>query len=238
MRYVWRRQTTLQVALNWWWERQVMQAYDNAENLRDRVLQESFALRRNLELSHAALAADTALADWQTNLPRLLTSANRLHEEVQQLSDQLSSPFLSDSLPLAIRHLVAAWEKAHPAIHFALDLPQDWSSQNAVQQDILTKIIDACLQLCFADLSDPQLQSQIMQADPPCELAIALSTTATTRHTLEIRLAIPAPLQDGIVSRRQYFRYLGQVFQTLMPGRYTLKLTPHRLCFRGRWQSF
>jgi hypothetical protein len=242
MSYVWRRHLTHQAALRWWWERQVIQAYNNAENLRDRVLQEAFALRRNLELSHEAIATDAALAAWQSHLPRLLTSANRLHQEVQQFSDQLSSPFLSDSLPLAIRHVVSTWENAYPAVQFSLDLPQDWPHQNAVQQDILTKVLDEWLHLCFTDVASPKALSSVLPAaqtdlaEQNCELAIALHTHQTW-HILDMQLDLPAPLGEGMSHRRQNFHYLGQVFQTLMPGRYTLKLTPHRLCFRGCWHS-
>ncbi|MEO1209689.1 MAG: hypothetical protein AAFX78_09120 [Cyanobacteria bacterium J06638_20] len=240
--FVWMRHTQRQQALQWWWKRQVTQAYEHAESLRNHALQESFALRRHLELVGVPNPSEATLTLWQSHLPLLLESANRLHQEVKSLSDQLSSPFLEDSLPLAIRHGVTFWKQTYPTVNFTLDLPTHWAVENELQQDILTKVLNECLYLLLADLSCTQHETQADDGThnghdgETVNVAIALISKKKW-HALHIQMIIPAVLASSIHHRQQYFRYLGHVFQTLMPGRYTLKLTPHTLFFEGRWKS-
>lgn|GEM_PF-2265483 len=235
--YGWFRHAQLQRALQWWWKRQVTQAYENAENLRNYVLQESFALRRHLELIGVPEPSGSTIKLWQAHMPLLLESANRLHREVQGLSDQLSSPFLEDSLLLAIRHVIAAWEKEYPKVNFSLNLPAQWEPENEIQQDILTKVLDECLHLCLTDLFLSEIVlSKIENDSERCDVAIALHSRKNW-HYLTIQMTFPTGFTASIYQRRRSFHYLGKVFQTLMPGHYTLKLAPQTLSFMGQWKS-
>lgn len=230
--FAWIWHLRLRRALQWWWKRQVTQAYENAEQLRNHALQESFALRRHLELIGMPHPSETTLNLWQAHMPLLLEGANRLHREVQCLSDQLSSPFLEDSLLLAIRHGIAAWKEKYPTVTFSLDLPDKWEIENEVQQDILTKVLDECLRLFLAE----SLQTEISQDGEKREVAIALNRHQNWNY-LRVQMIFPPVFTSTIRCHWPYFRYLGYVFQTLMPGRYTLKLAPHTLSFEGRWKS-
>ncbi|WP_439343372.1 hypothetical protein [Vacuolonema iberomarrocanum] len=234
--FVWVYHARRQRALQWWWKRQVMQAYENAESLRNHALQESFALRRHLELVGVPDPSDMTLTLWQSHVPLLLESANRLHREVQSLSDQLSSPFLEDSLPLALRHEVTVWKQHCPMVAFSLDLPTHWKAENEIKQDILTKILDECLHLLLLDLCRTGTEMNGENYAEKVNVVIALDSKKNW-NCLKIQMLVPSALADSIHQRYQYFRYLGHVFQTLMPGRYTLKLTPQTLFFEGRWKS-
>lgn len=113
-----------QQAVRWWYQRQAIQLHQEAEHIRDGLLQEVFTLRRQLELS--LIGPDRASAvvnqDW-------LTVIEQFHTSLKHLSDQLSPPFIGESLPLAIQALLESWRSRHPQIQLDVTLPADWQQE-------------------------------------------------------------------------------------------------------------
>lgn len=121
----------LQQALQWWQSKQSMQLSDEAEKIRDSLLQESFTLRRSLELS--LLNEDASLTKLNHDL---LKQMDKFYHYLQQLSDRLSPAYIEDSLPLAISYLVETWKTSNPQIKIKLNSPVVWQ-QDPLERNLL-----------------------------------------------------------------------------------------------------
>lgn len=107
----------LQTALRWWQSRWSMVAAQQAEGIRDCLLQEVFALRRDLELSLLAATPPDS-----NQLQHWIHTLEYLHQRLERLGNQISPPYQTDDLALAIQDLLKYWHKKHPASHVKVGL--------------------------------------------------------------------------------------------------------------------
>ncbi|NJM99946.1 MAG: hypothetical protein HC800_24910 [Phormidesmis sp. RL_2_1] len=123
-RQKWQRQ---QQAWQWWHQHQALQSHHTAESIRDGLLQQTFAFRRYLE----ALEKDGPTSSSPEQTARWLERFQTFYKSLETLSDELSPPFLADSLPLALKFTLNNWifspahgESGHsasgPSLHFNL----------------------------------------------------------------------------------------------------------------------
>lgn len=193
----------LQQALRWWYRQHVLRLVDEAEAVRNGVLQDAFTLRRTLELSSAQQAAvelcsiPIATADGEF----LLTTLEALHHSLQRFSDFLSPPYLEDNFPLAIDHLLKSHQQQH--LHLALDLsmPEQWQPDAYEQSRIVWIAIDEFLRLALAQ----------------CPLAQSISaclTQETHAHQLVVKVFYSQRPHDEIVE----LSYLRRSAQFLTAG--------------------
>jgi hypothetical protein len=110
----------MQQALQWWHRNRSTWLHGEAEQIRNGLLQESFVVRRALEMS---LIGDENLQD---NQQHCLKKLEDFHHALEQVSDTLSPPYVEDNLPLAIRRCIES-QCSYP-IHFDIetDLPSTW----------------------------------------------------------------------------------------------------------------
>lgn len=123
----------------WWHAHQMSRLHDQAESIRDDVLQQTFAFRRYLENN---LADQPDVAQTEQWLDRFQT----FYQTLEQLSNQLSPPFVADSLPLALQFMVKTWQHNQPGLQVQLELPSNWpddpSEHNRVILSTVTGILD------------------------------------------------------------------------------------------------
>ena len=79
-----------------WQQNQAEWLDQEAETIRNGLLQDLFAVRRKLELLDGQ--ATDCLVDFE-----------HLYHSLKHLADRLSSPYIHDSFPLAIQHTVSIW---------------------------------------------------------------------------------------------------------------------------------
>ena len=60
----------------------------------------------------------------------LLTTLEKFHTALNELSDHLAPPYLEDSLPLAIRFAMETWQAQHPQSELKLELPTEWTYES------------------------------------------------------------------------------------------------------------
>ncbi|NJL47241.1 MAG: hypothetical protein HC929_06750 [Leptolyngbyaceae cyanobacterium SM2_5_2] len=82
--------------LRWWHQHQTQWLASEADAVRNGLLQDLFAVRRQLEL----MAGD----DIHT-----LATVEHLYDALENLGDRLSSPYGQESLPLAMQHALKGW---------------------------------------------------------------------------------------------------------------------------------
>ncbi len=129
-----------QQALQWWYCRQSLKIFLEAENIRDVILQESFIIRRSLELLPEG---DLELSANQTQ--ELLKKIDNFHLSLAQLSDRLFPEYIQDNLPLAIQYLLEPWLRDNSNIYFHLDLPNSWRHESADRSLIILRTIEELL---------------------------------------------------------------------------------------------
>lgn len=136
-----------QQALQWWSGRQSFKLFLEAENIRDDLLQESFTIRRTLELLPAE---NLQLSTNKTQ--ELLKKIDSFHQSLVQLSDRLFPIYLQDSLPLAIQSLLEPWLASHPNIYFHINLPNSWRHETAESSLIILKLLEELLRVSLPEV--------------------------------------------------------------------------------------
>lgn len=190
----------LQQALQWWQRRQSRQLSNEAEKIRDNLLQESFTLRRSLEIS---------LLNEDANLTKvnheLLKQMDKFYHYLQQLSDRLSPAYIEDSLPLAISYAVEYWKTYYPNIKIKLNLSADWEQESLDRSLLILNILEELFRTTIAELStEVSIVLNLEQQQNLCDLTLQISS----HHT------------SALVSYwdRKELEYLSQTFEFLTDG--------------------
>ena len=129
-----------QRSLRWWYNKQSERRFQDAELIRDGLLQEAFTLRRTLELSLM-----NSPESMEKTHQELLETFERFHHDLKELSDRLSPPYLDDNLPLAIQSLLSGWQVKYPAMQVELKLPHDWQRESSEQSRLILMALDELL---------------------------------------------------------------------------------------------
>lgn len=133
----------------WQWrsQRHFLRSHEEAEIIRDQLLQQSFVMRRGLE--------SALMKTHDLEIEACLAQLNLFHQSLNELSDRLSPPYLEDDLSLAISHLLKSWKSEHTTIHF--QHPPIWN-QAAHQSDaFILDGIDEVLRIVVTNLLTPKV---------------------------------------------------------------------------------
>ncbi len=125
-----------------------MRLFQEAESIRDGLLQESFIIRRHLEI----LSRDNA------EIPQeYLIKIDNWHQSLTKLSDRLFPECLPHHLPLAIEFLLEKWLESYPQIKFDILLPTNWPMEAAECSLVILTILDELLRITMSQNSEPTL---------------------------------------------------------------------------------
>jgi hypothetical protein len=125
-------------ALKWWSHRQSMKFFWEAEKIRDELLQESFAIRRNLALS-------------VRETPTQLQKIDNFHRSLVQLSDRLCPSTIEDSLPLSIESLLDTLIISSSHLHFQIDIPGYWQQESLERSLIILRCLEELFIITIPD---------------------------------------------------------------------------------------
>ena len=84
-------------ALQWWYQKVLKQLESEANLICEQLLQESFAVRRSLELSSLK---PNELAS--SSRQKCVAQLEDFHFTLKELRDRLSPPYLNEGLPFAL----------------------------------------------------------------------------------------------------------------------------------------
>jgi hypothetical protein len=189
-----------QRALQWWQQTQSRQLSCEAEKIRDGLLQESFTIRRILELS----LLNEDLTSTQLNQD-LLEKMENFYHSLEQLSERLSPAYIEDSLPLAIQGVVESWRTCNSNVKIEMDLPAAWRQEPLDRSLLILKILDELLQMSSSEILT--------------ELSIHISLKQQG-NIGELIVHISYPDVPTLVSywSKEDLEYLSQTFQFLIAG--------------------
>jgi hypothetical protein len=193
----------------WWSQRRALRLKAEAETIRDRLLQESFTMRRQLE---------TALRESpDAEVQACLEQFYQFHQALNALSDRLSPPYLEDDLCLAIDHLLNSWKsQSELTIHYE---PAPTWTQSADQRDpVILDALDELLRIITAHLLTPKV------------IFVSLSND-TQQLNLEVRIPNAEDLDV-----RSDLKHLAQVMRFLVGGNCSVHYHQQTLTWRYRQQ--
>lgn len=133
-------------ALQWWYRRQSIQLGCEADKIRNTLLQESFTIRRTLELS---LADSLPIPDRLGQ--DLLDKIEEFHYSLDRLVDRLSPPYSEDSLPLAIQYIIESWRTSCSWLNVDLELPIQWRYEPPERSQIVLMALNELLRIIGAE---------------------------------------------------------------------------------------
>ena len=182
--------------LCWWHQYQAQRLNRTADFIRNGLMQELFALRRELELSCRLQSnADAFGCDHH------LTKLEYVYTQLENVTNYLDSPFLKESLPLALQHTIQPWHQSLPLI---LDLPLVWESEPIERTRLLMTLTEHLL---------TQLTAATVR---PHQCGITLKQQADLKQ-LTYRIAYAEKLPN-----------LGELFASLTPFLKTFQLFAQR----------
>jgi hypothetical protein len=161
----------IQQALQWWSARQSIKLFLEAEKIRDDLLQESFVIRRRLDLLTIA-SPNSATTDTEECLKKV----DNFHHSLVKLSDRLFPTSLEDSLPLAIEYLLKPWIVSHPSRYFSINLPASWRHEPADRSMIVLRTLEELLIITIPEAVKPtSIYISLKQQENLAELIVTIS---------------------------------------------------------------
>ncbi|MBD2110338.1 MULTISPECIES: hypothetical protein [Cyanophyceae] len=155
--------------LCWWHRHQAQWLNREADAIRNGLLQDLFAVRRQLEL----LPGDGSLA-----------AVEHLYHSLEALGNRLSSPYLHDSLPLAIQQALSDWP---PQVATRAESPSQWPTEPVEHTMLLLSVLKHLGQTLAAQPSLPQ----------SCVVSLAeCSDGKRLTVSVEYEIAVPPALLD------------------------------------------
>lgn len=214
----------MQKAMQWWELRRSTRLTQEAEHIREGLLQELFAMRRQLELTSAADSVEQHSieqhsVEQHSVEQQWLSQVDRLQQTLEQLGYRLSPPYLED-LPLAIQHLITQWHAEHPAFDVQTHLPLHEFNPATEMSQIVISVLDELLQIAVpAKMSDG---------------AIEVSFRQDCQNELKIIVTYPTDAAFTQIQQPE-LQYLKQVFQNLTTGQCDYQQQNKTLVWRLCW---
>ncbi|BAY25087.1 hypothetical protein NIES2100_48880 [Calothrix sp. NIES-2100] len=137
-------------ALQWWANKQSLKRFLEAEKIRDDLLQESFTIRRTLDM----LTVDNL--DLSVNkIKECVGKIDNFHQSLVELSDRLFPWHLEYSLPLAIECLLESRLLANSHLSLHIDMPVIWERQPVERNLMILSILDDLLTIALPAVLTP-----------------------------------------------------------------------------------
>ena len=262
MYWLTRRWLRQKLAWQWWHEQQALQLHHQAEAIRDGLLQQTFAFRRYLESAEESTAvsskensqihrtgstatnsaetpsvqlSSTQTSSTQTSSAQTshwLAQFQLFYQSLESLSNQLSPPFVADSLPLALQFVLNDWA-GHQSLaqgdscsqaKLDLALPADWPLDAPAKNKVVLSIVTALLGLLTEYKGHPR------------ELRLALRREGAL-SLLTFNLDGIAPQTVQTIFKSPEIEHLKEIFHNLATGRLEISYAGESLTCQLCWRQ-
>jgi hypothetical protein len=208
-----------QRALKWWHYRQSLRFSQEAETVRNGLLQELFSLQRNLELW--SMDADSS----PKNINQYyLNNIKKLYHSVNELINHLSPPYIDDSLPLAIQYLLSTWKACTTAVDFVMQLSQDYPQESEVSNRVVLLTLDELLQVVFSQQAIPE------------QIAISLEKEGDFGE-LVVEISYQDVISWNFFGKIQELIYLSRAFRFLVSGKCSYSQNEKTVIWKFLWKN-
>lgn len=176
-----------------------------ADHIQNHLIQDLFALR--LSLQSASLGKEESMGQSMGELvvqDSWLAETEKLNHGLHALSVALSSSYLPDNLPLAVRALFQQWQIANPTCSVQLNLPTDWPAEPLEHSHIILITLERLLEITTSPAPIAAIAVNLEQQIGKAQLTVKLTY-------LEISPQIAATYAREL-------KYLHRCFRCLVPG--------------------
>lgn len=158
-------------AFQWWSSKESIKRFLEAEKIRDGLLQESFIIRRSLDM----LTVDSL--DLSVNkIEECVKKIDNFHQSLVELSDRLFPQYLHDSLPLAIQCLLESRLIHNSYVSTQIDMPIIWQHQPAERNLIILNILEELLTIALPEVLTPiSIAISLKQEENICHLMVQIT---------------------------------------------------------------
>ena len=204
----------MEQALQWWNDQRSEQLTLEAIQIRDRLLQESFAVRRSLELAQLK-------SDW---LYQWIERFEIFHNSLKELSDRLSPPYLEEGLPWAMEYLIEQWKITKPNYEFKWQFIPQWQDDRSQRNRIILTTLDELFKIETAkDLQKGLIFIDLKQNQRDNQLKITINYSNSDAITLS--------------DRHPELEYLQQSFRVLTSGTWTTQSYQLAIVHYLKWST-
>ncbi|WP_413173308.1 hypothetical protein [Anabaena azotica] len=207
----------IQQALQWWSYRQSIKLFLEAEKIRDSLLQESFTIRRSLDV----LKIDKLNLSINKIL-EYIQKIDHFHHSLVQLSDRLCPVYIQDSLPLSIQSLLDPWLVSNPHVYFHIDMPVSWRNEPVECSFIILRALEELLTITL-----PKFSTAI-------SIHISLKEKEQTGE-LSVHITYPDISTMMFYSNLPELKYLSDSVQFLISGKCFYKIRNLRIAWYFSW---
>lgn len=199
-------------AIQWWYQKKLRQLESEANLIREQLLQESFAMRRSLELT--SMKSDKFAACHQKYVEQL----ENFHSSLKELSDRLYPPYLNEGLPFALQYSVKLWRERLPEYQFKLNLPQKWQPKSSANDFIVLNILEVLLHIQEAKNLSNNLIFIDLEQNPSIDKFNDQLKVVFVGEKSNIFIADSDRTEEDTYGNRRELQYLQQIFEGLTSG--------------------
>ncbi|MDZ7958822.1 MAG: hypothetical protein RMY34_13225 [Aulosira sp. DedQUE10] len=158
-------------ALKWWSYQESIKRFLEAEKIRDNLLQESFSIRRNLEM----LTVDNLNLS-VNKIKESVKKIDNFHQSLAELSDRLFPLQLQYSLPLAIEWLLQSRLINNSQLSFHSEMPIIWQRQSIEHSLIILSLLEQLLTIALPEMLTPiSIYITLKQYKNICHLMVQIT---------------------------------------------------------------
>jgi hypothetical protein len=217
----------LQRSMRWWFQRRSAELEAQSERIHNGIMQEVFVLRRELE---ATLERGQSIAPRQHQSQ--LQAIERIHHQLEQISDELAPPYLADSFPLAIQSYLKDWQRLHSDHDLKMELPSSWEYESTELSPVLLTALNELLELTV--LTSPVTLSCHVRLIAP-NPQINAGTQPNTTGALAVEIIYPDQAVIATILRKRELRYLRRVMRGLAGGRLSYRRRDQTVTWYFHW---
>ena len=201
-------------ALQWWYKKKLTQLESEANLIREQLLQESFGMRRSLELSMLE-SHESASSSYQ----KCVTQLEDFSVALKELSDRLYPPYLKEGLPFALQQSVKRWREGLPNSQFKLNLPQKWQQKSSADDFMVLIILEDLLNIQKTNTLSNNLiaidleQNSSISSKSNNQLQVIFVGEKATKSISDSDC-----VEEDTHGNRQEVQYLQQIFEGLTSG--------------------
>jgi hypothetical protein len=140
----------IQQALQWWFHRESLRLFLESEGIRDSLLQQSFIIRRSLELLPVN---ERELSIYK--IQECLKKIDKLHQCLVQLSERLFPSYPQGNFPLTLQSVLEHWVASHPNIYCDINLPTCWRHESVEYSLIVVHFLEELLRIAVPETLAP-----------------------------------------------------------------------------------
>ena len=202
-------------AIQWWFQKQKNEAFNLSEIIREDLLQETFSVRRQLELVLVKQSSYSQTRFIKKNLQKL----EQIYKKLDLVADQLAPFYLDYQWPLAIEQAMKPLGREGKGLQIYLDLPENWDYKPPQQNYLFLKFLTELLTISVSKTSGKPL----------------IMLKLENKQIIQVKIKYCNYFARKVVSDSVEISYLRLAYQFLTNGKINQKVFNSQVIYSLSW---